>query len=370
MRRAFIITCLIALLAGSAAAETIDREFSVRSGGLIEFDLETGGTIKITGWSREAVSVSVDLEGEDADLVELEMKETKGGILVRTDYARMRDSISTSLLIEVRVPSIFDVEIDSMGGGLTIEGVEGEFSGQTMGGSLTLNEIKGRLDLKTMGGHVSLTNSDVDGKVTTMGGKALVEDVYGDVKVKSMGGNVVHRRVTRSNGESIGDQVNITTMGGSIDVPEAPFGADVHTMGGNIRIDSAREYVKAKTMGGDIRIDEVDGWVKATTMAGDVEVTLTGGHDIELVSMHGEVTLVVPAGAGFDVDIELDYTKNSRRNYEIVSDFSLSQSETSDWSYSKGSPRKTIHGTGAINGGGNKLVIKTINGNVYLKSGR
>jgi DUF4097 and DUF4098 domain-containing protein YvlB len=208
----------------------------------------------------------------------------------------------------------------------------------------------------------------VDGKVKTMGGKALVEDVFGDVKVTSMGGEVTHRRVTRTHGDSIGDQVKIDTMGGDINVSEAPSGADVHTMGGDITIDSARDFVKAKTMGGDIRIKEADGWVKATTMAGDVQVMVLGGHDVELTSMHGEVTLVMPEGADLDIDIELDYTKNSSRKYQIFSDFPIDQQESSEWDYDHGSPRKTIRGTAS--GGGNRVVIRTINGNVYLKISR
>ena len=371
MRRVLSIACFIVLLAGAVtAAETIDREFQVRSGGTLEFDLDTGGEINIVGWGREAVAVTAELSGRDADLVDLTVVETNGGVRVATDYRERHGSTSSSIDFEVRVPSVFNIEIKSMGGGVSIDGVEGEFTGKTMGGALKLNDLRGTLRLTTMGGSITLTRSDVDGKVTTMGGKALVEDVFGDVKVKSMGGDVVYRRVTRSDGESTGDQVRITTMGGNIDVPEAPVGADVHTMGGNIAIDSAREFVKAETMGGDIRIDEVDGWVDATTMAGDVDVTLLGGHDVKITSMSGEITLTVPSGVGFDIDIELDYTKNSSRNYRIKSDFDLSQQESQDWDYDYGSPRKTIKGTGAVNGGGHKIVLHTINGNVYLRQGR
>ncbi len=371
MRQVLSIACFIILLAGAVtAAETVEREFQVRSGGTLEFDLETGGTINIVGWGREAVAVTAELSGRDADIVDLTVVETNDGVRVATDYRERRHSTSSSIDFEVRVPSVFNIEIDSMGGGVSIEGVEGEITGKTMGGALNLNDLRGTLRLTTMGGSVTLTRSDVDGKVTTMGGKALVEDVFGDVKVTSMGGNVVHRRVTRPDGSSIGDQVKITTMGGNIDVPEAPAGADVHTMGGNITIDSAREFVKAKTMGGDIRIDEVDGWVSATTMAGDVDITLIGGHDVEITSMSGEITLTVPSGVGFDIEIELDYTKNSSRTYRIESDFDLSQQESRDWDYDHGSPRKTIMGTGAVDGGGHKVVLHTVNGNVNLRRGR
>lgn len=365
MRKLFTVSFIAALVLGVGAASALEREFSVRSGGLLEFDLKTGGEITIVGWSSESVQVSADVSGRSADVVDLTIEERDGGVFIRSEVIEKRKYQNTSISFDVRVPSIFDVKISSMGGGVSIDGVEGTFSGKTMGGKLNLTNLKGELQLTTMGGSVRLTNSDVDGKVKTMGGKALVEDVFGDVKVTSMGGNVTHRRVTRTHGESIGDQVKIDTMGGDINVPEAPSGADVHTMGGDITIDSARDFVKAKTMGGDIRIKEADGWVKATTMAGDVWVLVNGGHDVELKSMHGEVTLIMPEGADLDIDIELDYTKNSSRNYKIFSDFPIDQQESSEWDYDHGSPRKTISGTSS--GGGNRVVIRTINGNVYLK---
>ena len=365
MRKLFTLFFVVTLVFGIGTAAALEREIPVRSGGLLEFDLRTGGEITIVGWSSESVQVSAEVSGSSADIVDLTVEERDGGVFIGSEVIEKRNHVSTSINFEVRVPSIFDVKISSMGGGVSIDGVEGKFSGKTMGGKLNLTNLKGELQLTTMGGAIRLTNSDVDGRVKTMGGKALVEDVFGDVKVTSMGGEVTHRRVTRTSGDSIGDQVKIDTMGGDINVSDAPSGADVHTMGGDITIDSAREYVKAKTMGGDIRIKEADGWVKATTMAGDVDVLVIGGHDVELKSMHGDITLVMPEGADLDIDIELSYTKNSSRNYKIVSDFPIDQKESADWDYDRGSPRKTI--SAVAQGGGNRVVIKTINGNVYLK---
>jgi len=368
MRKLLVGTFIFALVLGAGTATAFEREISVRSGGLLEFDLDTGGEITIIGWSNESVQVSADISGRSADIIDLAVEERGDGVLIRSRYTEHRRSQNSSIDFEVRVPSIFDVRIKSMGGGVSIDGVEGTFSGKTMGGKLDLNNLKGELQLTTMGGAITLTNSDVDGRVKTMGGRALVEDVFGNVKVTSMGGEVTHRRVTRPDGDSIGDQVKIDTMGGNINVSDAPVGADVHTMGGDISIDSARDYVKAKTMGGDIRIREIDGWVKATTMGGDVEVAVIGNHDVELTSMHGDITLALPDGADLDIDIELGYTKNSSRNYKIVSDFPIDQNESADWDYDHGSPRKTISGTAA--GSGHRVVIRTINGNVYLKKSR
>jgi len=368
MRKVLSVSFIVALVFCAGAAGAFEREVPARSGGLVEFDLETGGTISITGWSSESVHVAADISGRDANAVDLRVEERDGGVLISSRSTGNNRNFNVSVKLEVRVPSIFDVKIESMGGGVSIDGVEGTFSGQTMGGRLNLTNLRGELDLTTMGGEIQLTDSDVDGKVTTMGGKALVEDVFGDVEVTSMGGEVTRRRVTRPDGSSIGEQVNIHTMGGKIDVSDAPLGADVHTMGGDITIGSAADYVKAETMGGDIRIKEVDGWVNATTMAGDVDVTVIGNHDVELTSMHGDVTLAIPDGSNLDIEIELDYTKNSSRNYKIVSDFPIDQQESADWNYDKGSPRKTIRGV--AKGGGNRVVTRTTNGNVYLKKTR
>jgi DUF4097 and DUF4098 domain-containing protein YvlB len=368
MHKLSTVFFMVALVFGAGAAAAFEREIPVQPGGIVEFDLYTGGTITITGWSSESVHVAADISGKGKDTVDLSVEERRGGVLIKSRFTQTHLHKQVSIDLDVRVPSIFDVKISSKGGGVTIDGVEGTFSGKTMGGRLHLTNLKGELDLTTMGGAITLTNSDVDGAVKTMGGRALVEDVFGDVKVTSMGGEVTHRRVTRSDGTSIGDQVDIHSMGGDIDVPDAPLGADVHTMGGDITIASAREYVKAKTMGGDIRIDEVDGRVEATTMAGDIRVMVIGNHDVELTSMSGEITLVIPEGADLDIDIELDYTKNSSRTYQIFSDFPIQQDESTDWDYDQGTPRKTIRGVAS--GGGNRVVIRTINGNVYLKKSR
>lgn len=369
MAKSTAVLFIVMFLAGITFGGVTEKEIKVDSGDLLEFDLDAGGSINITTWSSDAVAVSASVSGRDADIVAVRIEETSDGVLVTSDYSESRRSTSSDIDFDVRVPRFFNVKIKSNGGGVSIDGLEGEVRGKTMGGSLTLKNLRGTLKLTTMGGPVTLTDSDVDGKVTTMGGEVLVQDVIGDVDVKSMGGEVVHRRVTRRDGSFTGDQVKISSMGGSIDVDEAPAGADVHTMGGDITIDSASEFVKAKTMGGDIRMSNIDGWVNATTMAGDVHVAMVGGYEVELISMLGEITLIVPEGVGMEIDIELAYTKNSRRSYTINSDFSLSKEESPDWDYDHGSPRKTVRGTGVIGDGSNRVVIRTVNGNVNLKQG-
>jgi DUF4097 and DUF4098 domain-containing protein YvlB len=190
-----------------------------------------------------------------------------------------------------------------------------------------------------------------------------------------MGGNVVYKNVKPRNGKSTGKVVHITTMGGSINVSDAPEGAEVHTMGGKIHIRSAKQFVSAKTMGGDIEIDDIDGWVKATTMGGNIEVTMTGDpdkgkRDVTLSSMGGDITLTVPGGLSMNVDIELVFTEKRQGKYKIFSDFDIKEEISDKWDFGNGTPRKTIHGTATLKGGKNRIKIETINGNIYLKKNK
>ena len=358
----------------TASGETLEKEFKVSSGKKLTVDLKTGGALKITGWEKDIVKVVGHVAGRDAEISHVDVEEESDGVHLTSEYEGHKRNYSSNLEFDINVPAKFNMDLQTMGGSITIDGVEGTIGGKTMGGPLDLTHLKGSLDLTTMGGRVSLTNSDVDGRVKTMGGEVLVEDVTGDVKATSMGGRVIQRNVSRRTKEGIKDELSVQTMGGDINVDDAPQGTDVHTMGGDIHIKRATKYAKAKTMGGSIDIDAIDGRVDATTMGGEVNVTMVGDPDkgergVNIESMGGDITLTVPAGLSMDIDITLAYTKDRDDDYKIVSDFDVKQEETREWDHSHGSPRKYIYGTGSIAGGKNKVRIKTINGNVHLKKG-
>jgi DUF4097 and DUF4098 domain-containing protein YvlB len=167
------------------------------------------------------------------------------------------------------------------------------------------------------------------------------------------------------------ETVQISTMGGAIHTEDAPEGADVLTMGGDIEIKNARRFVRAKTMGGDIAVDAVDGWVSATTMGGNIDVTVTGsGGDVTLTSMSGNVVLHVPPGFGMKLDLEVAFTKNSRKEYSITAPGHDPQTVSPDWDYGQGSPRKYIRKSGSVNGGSHAVTVKTVNGDITVSEGR
>lgn len=79
--------------------------------------------------------------------------------------------------------------------------------------------------------------------------------------------------------------------------------------------------------------------------------------------MGGKLTLPIDYTASFDVEIA--YTKNSSRNFEIKSDFPMTVTETSDWNYHAGVPRKFIRGKSS--GGAHTVKIRTGNRDVVIR---
>lgn len=395
MKKVLLVTVLVMALANLCFGQTIKKDFDIGMGNKLILDLETGGGVYISGWDKEKVAVKVHISGVDEDDYDLDFDAGSSRIRISSDYNRRWGRHDGDFEFVIKVPEKFDIEIESSGGGVHIADVEGEISGmtaggtldftnitgdidfRTMGGEIRASEVKGQLRLETMGGGITITDSEADGKVSTMGGNIMMEHVKGNLKGSTMGGNVIYRDVSgRSNKSksSNGDEVRVTTMGGDIHLDDAPQGANLDTKGGDITVRTAGKFVKAKTFGGNIEIDEIDGWVNVSTLGGDVTVNMTGDpdegrRDIEISSLGGEITLTVPADLSMEFDIELAITKNSHRDYEIISDFDMKQEKTSEWDRSHGSKRKYIYGTGTVAGGKNKIEISTINGNIYIKKG-
>ena len=389
---------------------TIEKTFPVQMGGKLSLDLDTGGSIEIAGWDKSEIAVTVDIGGDDADRVDVEFDDGPSYLNIHSDCSK-KWHVDVDVHFTIKVPKRCDVRIESMGGKVTIEGVEGRLSGKTMGGALELARVKGDIDLETMGGSVRVEDSEAEGKVHTMGGEVVIRNVKGNLRGSTMGGGVTYDNVTGRSASSAGkeemtittmggdikvadtdkkvkaktmggdidvakaEEVSVTTMGGDINVEEAPAGAKVTTMGGDITILSAGKYVAAKTMGGDIRIDAIDGEIDASTMGGDIEVTMVGDpakgeRDVELSSMGGDIELTVPAGLSMSFDLEIEYTKKRLRKYKIECEFPLKIEESKEWKHNfLGQAHKHIYGTGEIAGGEHTVKIKTRNGNIIIRKG-
>ena len=375
MRKRIIVLLILLVTFGVAGDKVLlDKTLKVKSGGKLSVDLNTGGDLSISTWDKKKIYVVAKTGSGDKDSYpEINFKKDGGGASLSTSNRNNHNNHSSQITFTVIIPKEFDLDLQSMGGDFEIFNLKGSIEGRTMGGSLDLENLKGNVNLTTMGGRISLKNSTLEGSVSTMGGRVLMENVSGSVKGSSMGGEVIRRNVEGPDGKMTGGLVEISSMGGSISVDDAPEGADVHTMGGAIRIKRAKQFVKAKTMGGKITIDEIEGWVDATTMGGDIKVEVVGkgqngNADIKLSSMNGDITLTVPKKYEMTFDLEIVNYKSSSEKGNIISDFEMDILEEDAWQGDSGNDqRKSVTGIGSVGSGKNKISIKTHNGNIVIK---
>jgi hypothetical protein len=384
MKTATTLCLAVLLCAGIAAAadDTLTRTFDVESGGRIEFDLIVGGSMEFEGWDKDEIEIVFDARNDDIDDWDFDFEETRDGLVVRADLDE-HHNIQTRLEARIMVPETFDIEFETAGGDVSIEGVTGRFEGRTAGGSISVRDVAGEADMKTGGGAISVINARLDGEIRTGGGVVTVQNVVGNLHATSGGGNVTYKKVRTVDGVMITpfgkapedtdeNTVLIKSAGGRIDVDEAPAGAIVHTAGGNVRVRNADKFVRANTGGGDIEIELEEGWISAGTGAGDMVVSIDregGERDIVLSSGHGDVTLIVPEGYGMDLDLEVRYVRESGRDYEIVTDSDVRTERSKDWERRRDLSNwvKYVTCDDEINGGGQKVRIKTTNGNITIK---
>lgn len=368
MKKTLIVFFATIVAAGALSAASVKQQFQVSPGETLRVNLRNG-SIAVTGSGGTTVSVEATVDGR-GDGPGLAVRRTGKVVEVVQDLSGRHGNGRAK--VKVTVPQTFDLDLQTMGGSIAVDNVRGSLSGRTMGGELVLSRLGGTLAMSTHGGNVVVRDVDAQGSVTTMGGEVLFENVRGGVKGSSMGGNVVYRNVTRGDGSSTGKAVHISTMGGAIDVAEAPDGADVETMGGDVTVGRANRFVRAKTMGGSITIGGADGWIEAATMGGNVTATMTGNPNegdrhVTIESKGGDIELVLPAGLDAEFDVQILFTKNSKRSYDIESDFPVQASATPEWSYGKGTPHRVIQGRGKSGSGKNKVTIRTINGDVKIR---
>ncbi len=121
-------------------------------------------------------------------------------------------------------------------------------------------------------------------------------------------------------------------------------------------------------MGGNIDISSAKALeLRATTMGGNVTVQTLGDGTIYLKSMGGNIDLTIPKTASAQVDVEVDYAGLTDQGHTITDNLGLQQQKSSSWELWRLTHRYHISARGSIGSGTNRIVIKTVGGDVTLK---
>ncbi len=322
-KMAFFLACLIAamgFLSQAGQAKAIEKTFRVKPGGRLVVDSDMG-SIEVRGGNSNQVEVRVIKRagGWDSDQAEEALQKFQVDFSQHGDEVvvegRFKDSwfkrYSGKLKIRflISVPETFNVDLQTAGGSISVDDLNGEVRAKTSGGSLNFGSINGPVWGKTAGGSIRLKGSS------------------GSVEVK--------------------------TAGGSIDIGEVEGNVLAKTAGGSISIKQAKGNVIAATAGGSIDVEEVMGTIEASTSGGSVEARITRQPrgDCSLKTSGGGVTVYLARDIAVDLDARSNWGK-------VHCDFDIEASSNSQ--------RKSVL-RGKINGGGPKLFLRSSAGAVRIK---
>jgi hypothetical protein len=329
---------------------TVDSRFDVNSGGRLILNLEKiGGTIAIEGWEQARLEIKGETYGRGWDKdcgLSMRGNDTEVSVTPDCGFRRGRDEHrGAKVSLKIKVPKKFSIKLEA-DAKTTISQVEGEMDITIGNADLDLAWIYGRADVHTANGRLYITDCKLDGNISNTNGRLAIEksSVQGEVR----------------------------TTNSSMELSDAPYGIALGSTNGTIRIGSAKEFVRARTTNGSVRIGELDGRLEVETINGNVEAAMTGngvsgGHDIDLETLNGDIELLLPNDFSMNVDIvvtERNSKKRSRR-YTIASDFNISVD-----TIELGRDDYEVRGKGSVRGGKNKVYVRAVNGDVHLRKAR
>ena len=306
--------------ARAAVQQDIQRTFSVRPGGRLVMDVEPGSIeVRTAGESQIVVNVfrKVERAGDyrAAELLsqhEVDFNQQGNNLTIRAkfpyeDWRRWRNS-GIQVRYVVSIPTEFNVDLKTSGGGVSVDDLRGEARVKTSGGGLRFGKIEGPITGNTSGGGITLAGCNGKVEIKTSGGGIEIESGAGDLIAETSGGGI-----------KIGDFVGDAFV---------------------------------RTSGGAIRINRIEGAIDASTSGGPIVATL-GAQPTKDCRLH-------TSGGGITVDLDESLSLNINAESSgggVTTDLPLTV---------QGEMRKGLL-RGTLNGGGRSLILQTSGGGIHLR---
>lgn len=220
------------------------REYTLRASGSLRVDATPNGGIEVMAWNRDEVQViarvtaRADNMGAARAIADEITISTSGTIAA--EGPRVDRGEGWSVSYRIRVPASYDLDLESLNGGIGVEGVAGELALATTNGGIHLSEVGGDVRARTTNGglHVELSGdrwrgSGLDAE-TTNGGVVLTlpEDYSARLEMgtthggfdmdipMTVSGRISGRRITTDIGGG-GPPVRVITTNGGVQVRRA-----------------------------------------------------------------------------------------------------------------------------------------------------
>jgi len=349
--------------------EPIVKSFQANPGENLEVKVDPGN-IEVETWTKNEVKIEVFSKKKYK--VE-DLSAEKKGNTIKFNLV-LEDGWNNSVTVQVKAPSNFNFDLKSTGGNISIESsISGSLAAETDGGNVSFDNVNGKVRVSTNGGNIS--GEDVTGEiklhtnggnislgnvkkgkteVDTYGGNISVGSVASDLEAKTHGGNI--------NIGDVGGSANVFTYGGHISMDKVSGSAKMETYGGHLNLEGASGDVVAKTMGGHINLENITGSIDANTMGGHVNAELDpkAGTNSSLETSGGNMELKIPANAKATIFVKLESDEIDEKDADklVRSDFEATTFNIGE---------DEITATYLLNGGGAKISLKCVGGEVKIK---
>ncbi|HEX6746827.1 MAG TPA: DUF4097 family beta strand repeat-containing protein [Longimicrobium sp.] len=298
-----LTAALVAAGAGTARAQQqVNATRSTGSTGRVEIH-NPSGSIHVIGWGQNQVQVTGTLGSSSERLV---LEDDDAGLEVRVQRPGGHGSNRGGSLT-IRVPRRKDVEIVSMSGSVTVEGMDGTVEATSHSGGVRVSGGRSRTIMATSrSGSVDVDADAERVEATSLSGSVTVAGTVRDrVEATSLSGGV---RITAQAG-----QVEAGSTSGTVEIASMRGRAEVHSVSGDVRVTGRGLSGSFQTVSGSV------------ILTGDLD----RDADLELNSHSGNVVLQLSSGASADIDagtfsgsIDVDYPgarveRESRRSARI-----------------------------------------------------
>src|SRR5271165_1264914 len=252
--------------------------------------------------------------------------------------------------MDIFVPRKAAVEIASKRGDVSINGLKADVKLSVQHGDVALTELGGSakitLDKGSIRGNKITGSIDIDGRVDDV----TLEDILGSVRLNGDFFNDI--RLTK-----IAKTVEFKSARSDITLASVP--GDLEISGDALRATDVGGPMKLVTRSKEIHLEGVTGDIEVENANGDIEIHPAAGKTpmgkMMITGKHGNISLVLPANAGFQVDA-------TTRKGDITSDFGSLKIESSG---SSGGSRAT----GTVGNGAARLQINADTGDISITKG-
>ncbi len=317
-------------LTKSLASDEIKNVEVETSGGNISVESVAAGQARVEVYiwpSNRNNSASVSKESIQKTLDEyyelkLDASGNKLTAIAKSKSRNWNSKNSLSVSFKVFVTANVSTHLSTSGGNISLAAISGEQKITTSGGNLNIHNVKGKIKGTTSGGNIQVKDCDNDIDLTTSGGNVEANNCTGSIKLITSGGNV-----------------ELVNLNGNI---------DASTSGGNVAANTIRGELAAHTSGGNVDLLGLACNLNASTSGGDITVAISeAAKSIRIRNSGGKVSLQLPAGKGYNLDLSADKIKTDNlTNFNGKAD------------------DDEIEGT--INGGGTKVDVDASSGRLVL----